>query len=106
MPATFSLAPELVAKITGGRAKPKEPIPVEFRLAGPAWKPRVEALALDAAVKSIVQQAAAGALGKAVGAEGASVGEVAQKKQAEAEAKARRRRTASRSASRTRRRRS
>ena len=89
MPATFSLAPALIAKITGGRAKPKEPIPVEFRLAGPAWKPRVEALALDAAVKSIVQQAAAGALGKAVGAEGASVGEVAQKKQAEAEAKAR-----------------
>ncbi len=89
MPATFSLSPELVAKITGGRAKPKAPIPVAFRLGGPAWKPRVEALALDGAVKAIVQQAAAGALGRAVGAEGASVGEVAGKKKAEAEAKAR-----------------
>jgi AsmA protein len=89
MPTTFSLAPELIAKITGGRAKPKEPIPVTFRLAGPAWKPRLEALALDSAVTSIVQQAAAGAVGTALGAEGASVDEVTAQKKAEAEAKAR-----------------
>jgi AsmA protein len=63
--------------------------PVAFRLAGPAWKPRVEGLALDGAVKSIVQQAAAGALGKAIGAEGASVDEITAQKKAEGEAKAR-----------------
>ena len=89
MPATFSLSPELVAKITGGRAKPKAPIPVAFRLAGPAGKPRVESLALDAAAQALAVAAAAGALGRVVGAEGASVGEVAEKKKAEAEAQAR-----------------
>jgi AsmA protein len=62
---------------------------VTFRLAGPAWKPRLEALALDAAVRSIVDQAAAGAVGRAIGAEGSSVGEIAEKKRAEAEARAR-----------------
>jgi AsmA protein len=89
MPATFALAPELVSKITGGRAKPKDPIPVAFKLSGPAWKPSVGGLALDAAVKSIAEQAAAGAIGRAVGVEGSSVDEVAAKKKAEAEAKAR-----------------
>jgi AsmA protein len=89
LPATLSLSPELVSRITGGRAKPREPIPVSFRIAGPAWKPRVEALALDAAVRAIADQAAAGALGKALGVEGRSVGDVAAKKRAEAEARAR-----------------
>ncbi|WP_242354977.1 MULTISPECIES: AsmA-like C-terminal region-containing protein [unclassified Anaeromyxobacter] len=89
MPATFSLSPELISKLTGGRAKPTAPIPVAFRLAGPAWKPRLDGLSLDGAVKAIVQQAAAGALGRAVGAEGANVGDVAAKKKAEAEGKAR-----------------
>jgi AsmA protein len=89
MPATLALAPELVARLTGGRAKPTAPLPVTFRLGGPAWSPRVEGLALDAAVKAIVNQAAAGALGRAVGVEGAgSVEDVAAKKRAEAEARA------------------
>jgi AsmA protein len=88
MPVTFSLAPELVGRLTGGRVAPKAPIPVAFRLGGPAWKPQVEGLALDAAVKAIVDQAAAGALGKALGAEGASVDEITAKKRAEAEARA------------------
>lgn len=89
MPATFSLAPELVARITNGRAKPSAPIPVTFNLAGPAWSPRLEGLALDGAVKAIASQAGAGALGRAVGVEGGSVEEVAAKKRAEAEARAR-----------------
>jgi AsmA protein len=89
MPATLALSPELVARISGGRAKPSAPLPVAFRLAGPAWKPRLEALSLDAAVKAIASQAAAGALGRAVGAEGADVKQVADQKKAEAEAKAR-----------------
>lgn len=89
MPATLSLSPELVSKITGGRAKPRAPLPVSFKLAGPAWKPHLEGLALDAVVKAIADQAAAGAIGKALGVEGSSVSDVAAKKRAEAEAKAR-----------------
>lgn len=89
LPATLALSPGLIAKITGGRAKPKAPIPVTFRLAGPAWKPRVEALALEPAVRAIAEQAAAGAIGRAIGVEGDSVEDVAAKKRAEAEARAR-----------------
>lgn len=89
LPATLALSPELVARITRGRAKPKAPLPVGFRLAGPAWKPRVEALALDAAVKAIAESAAAGTVGKALGVEGESVEDLAAKKRAEAESKAR-----------------
>jgi AsmA protein len=89
LPATLALSPELIARITGGRAKPSAPIPVTFRLAGPAWKPRLEALSLDAATKAIAQGAAAGALGKALGVEGGSVEDVAAKKRAEVEARAR-----------------
>jgi AsmA protein len=88
MPATLALAPELVAKLTGGRAKPKEAIPVAFRLAGPAWSPRLEGLSIDGAVQAIAKEAAAGALGKALGVQGGSVDEVTAKKRAEAEAKA------------------
>ncbi len=89
LPATLALSPSLIAKITGGRAKPKAPIPVTFRLAGPAWNPRVEALALEPAVRAIADQAAAGAIGRAIGVEGDSVEDVAAKKRAEAEARAR-----------------
>lgn len=89
MPATLSLSPELIARLTGGRARPKAPIPVTFRLGGPIWRPRVEALSLDAAVKAIGEQAAAGAIGKALGVEGDSVKDVAAKKREEAEARAR-----------------
>jgi AsmA protein len=89
MPATLSLSPELIARRTGGRARPKSPIPVTFRLGGPIWRPRVEALSLDAAVKAIGEQAAAGAVGKALGVEGDSVKDVAEKKREEAEARAR-----------------
>ena len=88
MPATFGLSPELVSRITGGRAKPTAPIPVTFALGGPAWSPRLEGLALDQAAKAIAQQAAAGAIGRALGVQGGSVGEAADQKKAEAEAKA------------------
>jgi AsmA protein len=89
LPATLALSPSLIAKITRGRVKPKAPIPVTFRIAGPAWKPRVEALALEPAVRAIADQAAAGAIGRAIGVEGDSVEDVAAKKRAEAEARAR-----------------
>ena len=85
MPATFGLSPELVSRLTGGRAKPTAPIPVSFRIAGPAWKPRIEALSLDAAVRAIAGQAVKGAVGKA----GAAVKDATAQKRAEAEARAR-----------------
>lgn len=88
MPATLSLAPELVARLTGGRARPKAPIPVGFRLAGPAWSPRLDGLELRGAVEAIAREAAAGALGRAVGVPGGDVDALAAKKRAEAEAKA------------------
>jgi AsmA protein len=67
MPGTLQLSPALVTRLTGGRAKPTAPIPITFRLTGPAWRPAVADLALDAAVQAIVKQAAAGALGRALG---------------------------------------
>jgi AsmA protein len=88
MPATLGLSPELVSRITGGRARPKEPIPVSFRLSGPAWKPRLEGLSLEPAAKAIASEAAAGALGRALGSGGGSAGEVADKKKEEAKARA------------------
>jgi AsmA protein len=85
MPATVALSPALIAKLTAGRVKAKEAVPVGFRLSGPVWSPRLEGLSLDGAVKAIVDQAAAGALGKALGVEGAgSAKEAAQQKQQEA----------------------
>ncbi|HET9554780.1 MAG TPA: AsmA family protein [Anaeromyxobacteraceae bacterium] len=68
MPVTMALAPDLVSKITGGKVKPAEPLPVGFTLTGPAWSPALGDLKLDAAVAAIARQAAAGALGKVLGA--------------------------------------
>ncbi len=67
MPATVALAPEVIARITGGKVKPDAPVPLAFRLAGPASSPRIEGLSVDAAAKSLAGQAAAGALGKLLG---------------------------------------
>jgi AsmA protein len=86
MPATLQLTPDLVARITGGRVRPAAPIPVGFRLTGPAWKPAVADLALEPVVQAIVKEAAAGALGGT--AAGKAVGAIAGgPAQAEAEAK-------------------
>jgi AsmA protein len=75
MPATVALAPDLVAKITGGRVKPAAPIPLTFKLAGAASSPRIEGLSVDAAAKSLAGQAATGALGKALGLGAAGAGD-------------------------------
>jgi AsmA protein len=85
MPGTIQLSPELISKLTGGRAKPSAPIPVAFRLSGPAWKPSVEALGLEPAVQAIAKQAATGAAAKALGVEG---GEAEVRARAEAEKQA------------------
>jgi len=65
MPATLALSPEAVSALTLGRVKVTEPLPIGFRLGGPAWKPRVEGLVLDGAVKALATAAATSVLGKA-----------------------------------------
>jgi AsmA protein len=53
MPARLSISPEAVARLTGGRARPAGAVPVDFKLAGQAWSPRIEGLGLEAALKAI-----------------------------------------------------
>ncbi len=65
---TVALSPDTVASITGGRARPQAPIPVTFRLTGPAWSPTLGDLGLAPAVQAIVKEAGTAALGKAIGA--------------------------------------
>jgi AsmA protein len=63
MPGTVQLSPDLVVRLTGGRARPTSPIPVTFRLAGPAWKPSVTDVSVASAVQAILKDVAAGAIG-------------------------------------------
>jgi AsmA protein len=85
LPVTVALAPDTIAALTGGRARPAEPIPVSLRLTGPAWDPRLSDLGLQPAVAAIVKSAGSAALGKALGADEKAVAE----KQAAAEEGAR-----------------
>jgi AsmA protein len=80
LPVTVSLGPDAVAALTGGKVRPAAPVPVSFRLAGPAWSPTLNDLGLAPAVKAIAAQAGSAALGKLVGggAAGAAVGQAVQ----------------------------
>lgn len=89
MPTTLELGPEVIAKITGGRAKMSAPIPVTFNLAGPAWSPRLDGLSLDGAVQAIAKQAATSAAGKLLGDKAGAAGADLEKQKAAAEQKAR-----------------
>ncbi len=97
LPVTVGLAPDTIAALTGGKVRPAAAIPVTLRMVGPVWSPTLTDLALEPAVKAIVQQAGAAALKRAVGgklrdvlgAPGASPAEGAAQQKAEAEAKAR-----------------
>ena len=62
MPATVALSPEAVARLTGDRVKPEAPVPVSFKLVGPASSPGIEGLNVDAAARSIVARAAKSAV--------------------------------------------
>ncbi|OFX25557.1 MAG: hypothetical protein A2V77_24995 [Anaeromyxobacter sp. RBG_16_69_14] len=84
LPVTVALAPEAIATLTGGRARPTEPVPVALRVTGPAWDPHLGDLALQPAVAAIVKSAGAAALGKALGA--GSDKDIADKKAAGEEA--------------------
>ncbi len=67
LPATISLAPDFVAKLTGGRVKPDAPLPLSLRIVGPATSPRLDGLNVNAAAKTLAAQAATGSIGKALG---------------------------------------
>ena len=84
VPVIVALAPDTIAALTGGRARPAEPIPVSLRLTGPAWDPHLGDLALQPAVAAIVKAAGSAALGKALGAGGEKA--VTEKKAAAEEA--------------------
>lgn len=89
MPTTVALSPELVSRLTAGKARLTEPVPVSFRLTGAPWSPSLAGLSLDAAARSIAQQAVGGAVGKALGVEGGSAKEAVAEKKEEVEARAR-----------------
>lgn len=57
-----SLSPSMVSQLTHGKVTPKDPVPLAFKLVGPAWSPRVTGLDVRPAVKSLLAQAAAGGL--------------------------------------------
>jgi AsmA protein len=88
MPGTIELSPELISRLTGGRARPANAIPVAFRLTGPAWKPSVDDLSIEAVVQAIVKEAASGAAARALGVKDGNVAAAAEEKQAELRARA------------------
>ncbi|BDG08751.1 DUF748 domain-containing protein [Anaeromyxobacter paludicola] len=67
MPATIQLAPATVASLTGGKVTPAAPLPVTFRLAGPAWSPSLADLQLRPAVEAIAKQAGSALVGRVLG---------------------------------------
>ncbi len=89
MPVTVALSPQTVASITGGKARPAAPVPVAFRLTGPAWSPSVSGMHLGPAVNAIVKEAASAALGKALGVPGGQAGPKDLEKKAGQEARKR-----------------
>ena len=68
MPVTVALSPQTVASITGGKARPSAPVPVAFRLTGPAWSPAISGLDVKPAANAVLREAGTAALRKAVGA--------------------------------------
>jgi AsmA protein len=86
---TAALSPDLIASLTQGKARPSEPIPIGFKLTGPAWNPMVSEVDLKGAVESIVKQAAAGAVGGLLGKVGAgALGQRAASEEQSVKAKA------------------
>ena len=55
LPVTMSLPPAMVADLTGGKARPKAPLPFTFSLAGKAWSPRMAGLDVRPAATTLLQ---------------------------------------------------
>ncbi len=61
------LSPQTISTLTGGKAKVDAPLPIKFKLGGPAWKPELTDVDVGDALKVIVRGAAAGAIGRVLG---------------------------------------
>ncbi|MCY1073089.1 AsmA family protein [Archangium lansingense] len=92
---TVNLGPPLIEKMTMGRAKPTDPVPVAVKLTGKAWSPEVTELDVKPAAVAIAKMAAASAATELLGEKGKEVGKVitggtdAAKEAAQAEAEKR-----------------
>jgi AsmA protein len=89
MPVTVALSPQTVAAITGGKARPAAPVPVAFRLTGPAWSPSVSGLDVKPAAEALLKEAGGAALGKALGVPADKASQQELEKKAAEEAKKR-----------------
>jgi AsmA protein len=67
MAGRAELSPQLIASITGGKAKVSSPVPVAFKLGGPAWKPEFTALDLGPALQVIAKSAGGALVGRFLG---------------------------------------
>ncbi|MFE8604341.1 AsmA family protein [Archangium violaceum] len=92
---TVNLGPPLIEKMTMGRAKPTESVPVALKLTGKAWSPEVTGLDVKPAAVAIGKMAAASAATELLGDKGKEVGKIitggtdAAKEAAKAEAEKR-----------------
>ena len=64
---TAELSPQTISQLTGGKATVSSPIPIQFKLGGPAWKPEVTDINFGSAVQTIVRSAGAAVVGKFLG---------------------------------------
>jgi len=76
---TAELTPAFISTLTGGKATVTGPVPIGFKLGGPAWKPEVTDIQLGNAVQTIAKSAGAALIGKFLpGAAGAKANEILQ----------------------------
>ncbi|PTL84892.1 AsmA family protein [Vitiosangium sp. GDMCC 1.1324] len=93
---TVNLGPPLIQKITLGRVKPTEPLPLALKLTGKAWSPEVTGLDVKPAALALAKMAASSAATELLGEKGKEVGKIinggtdAAKQAAQAEADKRR----------------
>ena len=76
-----TLAPATVSALTNGKVSPREPIPVNLKIGGAAWKPVITDMDLSGAVASIAKQAATSALGRFFGSSTGGSGQPQDKAQ-------------------------
>jgi len=73
---TVNLGPPLIERMTLGRAKPTEAVPVALKLTGKAWSPEVTGLDVKPAAVAIGKMAVASAATELLGEKGKQVGKI------------------------------
>jgi AsmA protein len=73
---TVNLGPPLIERMTLGRAKPTDPVPLALKLTGKAWSPEVTGLDVKPAAVAIGKMAAASAATELLGDKGKQVGKI------------------------------